>query len=143
MPARLLASNARQARKLRVLTWSFTALAVAACIWPFFGDPAAFVLAPIGVLVVAALHVYTTRYVTKLELDGDMIVVQTAAFGSPVHRFAVSRIGPRVYHVGPGRYGTHSTDDAPWITLPIEGVRWPFVIDAQIEVLDLAGIKAL
>jgi hypothetical protein len=143
MAARLLASNNYQARKLRVLTWVFTGLALGACIWPFFGDPAAFVLAPLGVLWAGAMHLYTCRYVTTLELDGDAIIVRTAALGSPLHRIAVSRLGRRTYHEGPGRYGTMASPDAPWITLRVEGFRVPFVIDTQIEVLDLNGIKAL
>jgi hypothetical protein len=142
-PTRLLAANTRQARKLRVLTWSFAGLALAACVWAGSGDPAAYVLAPIAVMFAAAMHLYCFRYVTSLEVEGDVLLVRTAGLGAPLHRIARSKLGARTYHDGAARYGGEVSVDAPWITLRVEGFRIPFVIDAQIETLDLNAIKRL
>ena len=144
MSSQTLASSTRQARKLRVLTWSLSALAIAACGWASTSmDPAALILAPIGVSFAAALHFYMCRYITSLELHGDAIVVRTAGVGAPVRRIARKSLGRRTYHSSRTRYGGPTGVDAPWITLHVDGFRVPFVIDAQIEVLDLSAIKRL
>ena len=93
MPTQTLASNTRQARKLLVMTWICTALPIGACVWAAWVDPAMFVIAAIGALWAVAMHLYLRRYVTSLELDGDTLVVRTAAIGSPVHRIPRARLG--------------------------------------------------
>jgi hypothetical protein len=72
-----------------------------------------------------------------------MLLVQTAAIGSPVHRIPRARILARSYTSGPGRVGTYAPGASPMIKFRIEGFRMPFVIDADIEVIDLDGIRRL
>jgi len=144
MPVQTLASNIREARKLRMMMWIASALPIGACAWGAWKqDIGWYALAMLGAGCAAAMQLWLRRYVTSLELDGDTLIVRTLAFGSTVHRIDRKRVGQRIYNSGPGRMGTYTSTDAPWIQMDIEGFRRPFVIDAPIEVLDLDKIKSL
>jgi hypothetical protein len=106
-------------------------------------DSAWLVIAFLGAAMAGAMQLWLTRYVTWLALEGDLLVVQTAAFGAPVHRVARTRVLPRTYLSGPGRIGTYASAASPMIKFRIQGFRMPFVIDADIEAIDLEGIERL
>jgi hypothetical protein len=143
----VLVANTRQARKTRLLTALFGALSVAACTWAVRGvlaggaDPAAFILAPLGLAVAWGMDLYSRRYVVSMRMTGDVIALRTAAFGARDLSIPVERIGRRTLHEG--RFPDSPSQRAPWLTLHIDGFRVPFLIDMQAERVDVQRIQRL
>jgi hypothetical protein len=149
MTGKLLVSNTRQVKKLRVLTWSFTLLGLASIAAAVYSalDPAAdatwYILGPFGALVAIGMHVYSARYVAAMHEEGDAVVLSTAAIPARTHRVPFERIGRRVLHDGKLEMGDAPSVHAPWITLPVAGYRLPFIIDMQAEVVEVQAIMRL
>lgn len=59
-------------------------------------DAAAYVLAPLLTLIALGMHVYSARYETAMHVEGDAVIVRTAAFGAPRHRNARAPRSPKV-----------------------------------------------
>lgn len=146
---KVLVANTRQVKKLRVLTWSFTLLAFGA-----FGafahaalsasqDMTWYVLAPFAAWAAIGMHVYSAHYVAAMHEDGDAVVLSTAALPPRTHRIPFERIGRRVLHDGRLELGDAPSVRAPWITLPVAGLRLPFIVDMQAEVVDVQAICRL
>jgi hypothetical protein len=149
MTGKVLVENSWQVKKLRVLTWSFTLLGVAAAaagvnsVLSGTNDATWFILGPFAVITVIGLHVYSARYVAAMHEEGDAIVVRTAAVPSRTHRIGFERIGRRVVHDGKLEVGDAPSVHAPWITLPVAGYKLPFIVDMQAEKVDVQAIVRL
>jgi hypothetical protein len=144
----LLVDNAHQARKVRVLTAATVALAAAACVWALGAslsvapDPAAFILAPLGVAAAWGLVFYGRRYVVTLRVAGDALALRTA-FRARELRIPLERLGRRTLHEGELDLVDAPSVNAPWLTLRVDGYRVPFVVDLQAEHVDVQAIVRL
>ena len=143
-----LVDNTRQARKVRVLAAAFGALAAAGCAWALgtarspTSDPAAFILAPLGVATALGLFFYGRRYVVAMRLAGDAVVLRTA-FRARELLIPLERLGRRTTHAGQMQLVDAPSVSAPWLTLRVDGYRVPFVVDLQSERVDVKGIVGL
>lgn len=156
----LLFDNRRQAVKVRVFLWASVVFAAgfAWMGWMFFqelsADPdepaatalaAGLLVAALGAAFPAGMLVYVSRYLLKLERDGDRLALWTippTGLGARKTELALSQIeGSSYYH---GRMATHRQSvNAPWITLRVTGQRIPYVIDLQAEHIDQDAIARL
>ncbi len=168
-PIKLLECR-RQALKGRLLFWFFVVVAVW-CVWggweifqtyglsqadggvlkplwerALFG---AFIAA-IGLSAMIGMWVYMGMYVVDLTRHGDRVkIVTLSPLGRQHFEYATSEVGKSAYYHGRVDYGVPSSSakglwvNAPWITLRVVGRRFPFVLDLQAEVINLAALRNL
>jgi hypothetical protein len=149
LPENTIVFNRTQALKVRLLMWFFVAIGAASLSWALYEsasatpDPTAYVLAPLLGLFALGVYLYSARYVTAMHVDGEAVIVRTAAFGSPRHRISLDRLGRRRFHEGRSDIIYRQRVHAPWITLHVEGYRVPFVIDIQADFVDRKKLERL
>ena len=99
-------------------------------------------VAAMGVLLIAAIQIYCSRYVLHIERAEQSVVITTlGALGKR------SRSHPLDAFV---RSSSHNGDripfqrvNAPWMSLSVAGLRIPYLIDAQSKGFDRSRIQAL
>lgn len=143
--ARTLVASTHQARKARILTLSFTLAAQLSLAWlALCRCENAVIVAAVTTPVALGLLVYLARYVVLLEVNGEALILRTAAlFGDPEHRIPLERVVSTRHHEGKVSFYNTPRVDAPWITLRVAGYRIPFVLDEQAEVFKAKEIFAL
>jgi hypothetical protein len=90
-------------------------------------------LAGLGLLTAVGLILYARAYVVRAALDPRFgkVEVETLAPWIPP-----AQIPLRYFARADYRPGRTQAANAPWIRVPVEGRRLPFVLDAQGEFLD-------
>jgi hypothetical protein len=90
-------------------------------------------LVGLGLLSALGLLLYSQLYVTHASLDARFgkVEVKTLAPWAPPLQVAL-RFVEKPEH----RRGRSKATDAPWIRMPVEGRRFPFIFDARGEFLD-------
>jgi len=95
-----------------------------------------------GLAFAAAMVVLSRLYVTRLARDGSRLFIETLTplgLGARRVEIPVKALKGGSYHHGAGPEGV----DAPWITLRVEGQRFPFMLDVKAKEVDPAGLKKL
>ena len=158
-----LFANKRQAFKARLLYWFFALACLGALYggWAIystfglspaeggvlrpFGQRLAFggSVAALGVAAFVAIHIYIRRYVTRMELSGNEVGVETMT--STGRSWRVIPAGDLVLG---GLYGDSriitsrgQTVHAPWRTLRVMGEKLPLILDMQAEHIDLKALS--
>src|SRR5262245_1059744 len=145
---------------VRVLTWLFAIVAVAALIWaadmsqtyglspgdggvlrpPVERWAAAFLVALVAIAPFAGMLVYVRLYVTRLvRTRGKVDITVLGLFARTTRRFDLAEIGAARRH--DGRFESDISVNAPWITLWI--ARWPYIISLNAGRVDRRGVDQL
>ena len=164
MTAELLFDNQRQAKKARLvvlgtIVWSLGWLYWSSVIAQTYGlspgdggslRPAnqRFTMAALMLVVafapLAGMAVYGRVYLTRIEREGDRLVLTALGFLVPFRfRIAISDLQGSEEHERKMTGGSGVSVDAPWITLRAKGYRLPFVVDLQAEHVDKRAILGL
>ncbi len=108
-------------------------------------------VAALGGMAAYGMWIYIHLYVLRMSIQGTEVTIATMApFGRSERVIAAGDLGEGAYHEGK-LYDLDDVDrrhaiprvDAPWITLKARDQFWPFIIDAQAEVLDIGRIRQL
>ena len=145
---------------VRVLTWLFAIVAVAALIWasdmsqtyglspgdggvlrpPVERWTAAFLVALVGIAPFAGMLVYVRLYVTRLvRTRGKVDVTILGLLARTTRRFNLIEIGAARRH--DGRLQANVSVNAPWITLWVG--RRPYIISLNSGRVDRRGVAQL
>ncbi len=168
---KVLFENHWQARKVRAVFW-FIMLAGLGAVWAGWSIFQSYGLSPgdggvlrpfwqrllfggavagLGLAAAYGVWLYVHLYVLHMARQGkELHIVSMTALGQREWTFQESELGQGAYHEGKV-YGadalrhSHATPrvNAPWITLRARGQRWPFILDAQAETLDMSAIRKL
>lgn len=106
-------------------------------------------------LVVYGMWIYIHLYVLRMSIKGlEVTLVTMSPTGRAERVFDANDLGEGAYHEGKfydledqlrldsGRHAIPRVD-APWITLKARDQFWPFILDAQAELIDFKRIKQL
>lgn len=112
-------------------------------------------VALLGLMFPAAMMVYASLYVLRVDLRGNQLFLDTITpwgVGVLRHEISTDSLTSSRYHHGrfSVRRGTGSPGrsiplevDAPWITISSEGRRLPFLLDVQAEHIDVETLSKL
>lgn len=142
----VLLVNRFQAMKVRLFYWGLNLVGVAVIALSLYAAVTGAFEAAYGFLLVfaptvmAAMHVYTTCYVTAMRERDGKVEVTTASGG----RRLIDRQAVRGVTAKSGRLNTikHRVN-APWLNLRVEGRFLPFIIDMQADYVNEKRIEAL
>ncbi len=147
-PTGTLVVNRWQATKVRVLLAIVSGVGVGVALWLGWlgaheGSRVMLALAGGTMALAAAMLVFAGRYVTAMRVVGDRLEITTAAPFFSKRLVPLDRLRSAERRRGRSGQGTRLPVDAPWLSLRVDGVNLPFVVDLQSEVVEVAGIQAL
>ena len=163
--------NKRQALKVRFVFWLLLAAGIAG-LWAGWSILLYFGLSPadggelrplwqrllfggsiatLGGVVAYGMWIYIHLYALSMSINGtEVTIVTMAPFGRSERKFDAGDLGEGAYHEGKiydvddmNRRHAIPSVDAPWITLKARDQFWPFIFDAQAEVLDIDRLRQL
>jgi len=107
-------------------------------------------VAGLGLAAAGGMWLYISLYALRVMRAGDQITITTMRpLGARDWDFKVSELGQGNYYHGQVRHLLSSGAlggiwvNAPWITLRAVGHRFPFIMDIQAEVIDIAALSVL